>query len=897
MSSRNQDKNKEVIKDLEKKISPVLVINNASLKPYVELFEYAPENIYQQALGNLVGFFEIKEYSQDSAYIVNFLTSVLKKEYYMNPKRPVNESFDSALHKVNLALSEIVKNGNVEWLGKLNAAICVLEKNNAHFSVAGSAKIFLYRNSVLSDISEDLASNQAEPHPLKTFVNVSSGRLEKDDRMLITSEDIFQILPLQEIKKSFYRLEGEKFVQFLRTALSNQMEMITAIVVEIKEENQASAIKTISLGKNLSKIGNVFSGTTFTENPEPQQKKEEKILSADKEESEAVEEPDYTDKKTKHIYVRGETDNSSESSQAKLYWEIFKEKFAQNWYSAKNNLNQRASLYRRKLVKKRELMRVEKEKRREEKEIQTKLAAEEKEKRLEEKRIEKQIMEQEKERMKQVAEEEKMIREMKSAEEMEEKQQPEIEIRSEKEQLTLQEENPQEQPSIGIIDKIERLYNRSAIVKKEEKTPDIGHQLSFREKLQMAISEIQKKKNIDLKKSEDEPEEIIIIEETEELTDLAMESPAGAKKNFLSKMMEIFRKISKAVMNFKEKLSGKVFSPTFRINRKKASFLVPRFSKIGSMFHSFTRPQKFSVIFALIAIFIIPLFIVRWMNNRPQKQESNQVQLTAEPTMSEKLAGEKNIDLSPQKKILLARNDMLSAIQTGQGLLIATKKGAAMISPDGEQKEYALPESSGKIIKTAFMKDLSLMFMLDDSGKMFSFSPVSTKFSEEKINLLEKSSGILLGTYMTYIYTVNPESGKIFRYPRASVPGGFGEGKSWLKEEVDLSKVTDLAIDDNIYCADKDDVLKLFKNKRAEINLEPSKTPVSFDSIYTSAESSSLYILDKKNSRLIVFDKENGTINRQYFDESLGEGISIYINEEKKEAIITTEKDLVSISL
>ena len=59
MSSRNSDKNKEVLKELEKTISPVLVVNNSSLKPYVELFNYAPENIYQQPLGSLIGFFEI----------------------------------------------------------------------------------------------------------------------------------------------------------------------------------------------------------------------------------------------------------------------------------------------------------------------------------------------------------------------------------------------------------------------------------------------------------------------------------------------------------------------------------------------------------------------------------------------------------------------------------------------------------------------------------------------------------------------------------------------------------------------------------------------------------------------------------------------------------------------
>ena len=86
MPPRNHNNNKkEMFKELEKTISPILVVNNPSLKPYVELFEYYPENIYQQSLGSLVGFFEIKEYSEDSAYIVNFLTSVLKKEYYINP--------------------------------------------------------------------------------------------------------------------------------------------------------------------------------------------------------------------------------------------------------------------------------------------------------------------------------------------------------------------------------------------------------------------------------------------------------------------------------------------------------------------------------------------------------------------------------------------------------------------------------------------------------------------------------------------------------------------------------------------------------------------------------------------------------------------------------------------
>ena len=348
-----------MIKELEKKISPVLVVNNSSLKPYVELFEYSPENIYQQPLGSLVGFFEIKEYSQDSAYIVNFLTSVLKKEYYINPKRPVAESLDCSLHKVNLALSELAKQGNVEWLGKLNAAICVLEKNNTHFSVAGSAKIFLYRNNMLSNISDGLAFDSPEPHPLKTFVNVSSGRLEKNDRLLITPEDIFHIFSTNDIRKNLQRFTGEKFVQFLKTALSNQLEMISAIIVDVTEVKSVSEVKMSTSSKKSEAVANVFSEKTFAKTP-----KQNATLEENPEDVINYEEigHEYIDKKTGHIYVQGGDDDLEKNSQANMYWDMTKEKISQGWYSTKNDIRRRFSIYKKQLAKKGALRKAEKEK-------------------------------------------------------------------------------------------------------------------------------------------------------------------------------------------------------------------------------------------------------------------------------------------------------------------------------------------------------------------------------------------------------------------------------------------------------------------------------------------------------------------------------------------------------
>lgn len=338
MQNKHIDRHKETFRELEKNISPILVVNNNALKPYVESFQYYPENIYQQPLGILLGFFEIKEYSEDSAYIVNFLNSVLKKEYYINPKRPVTESLDSALHKVNLALSEVAKHGNVNWLGKLDGAVCILEKNNLHFSVAGDAKVLLCRKQIFTDISEGLAPETSEPHPLKTFLNVSSGRLENKDKLLITSNDIFQIINLQQLTKNAARFSQEQFVQFIRTALSNELEMASVIVIDA-EQKKAATRKTVAVPEAQpleTEPINVFSEKTFakTTNKKNSLTIEEALANPEP----TLEDATYTDKKTGHIYIQGQSEELPPVSPWQENLIIFKEHAWDFLYETKRGL-------------------------------------------------------------------------------------------------------------------------------------------------------------------------------------------------------------------------------------------------------------------------------------------------------------------------------------------------------------------------------------------------------------------------------------------------------------------------------------------------------------------------------------------------------------------------------
>lgn len=836
MSSRNNNNNKkEVFKELEKTISPVLVVNNSSLKPYIELFEYYPENIYQQNLGSLVGFFEIKEYSEDSAYIVNFLTSVLKKEYYINPKRAVAESLDSAMHKVNLALSEIAKQGNVEWLGNLNAAICVIERNNAHFSVAGKAKIFLYRNTVLTDVSEGLAADFPEPHPLKTFINVSSGRLEKEDQLLITSEDIFHILSTIEIKKNFQRFKGEKFVQFLRTALSNQLELIASIVVQMSEPKSTNETTTFSSSKKSTAAVNVFSEKTFTKTSAQAEISESKLAPSSNENI-----SDYTDQKTGHIYVQGEISESDDKNKINLYYEITKEKIAQNWYSAKNKFKNRISIYKKELEKKRQLREIEKEK--EKKAQEEKLKSEQAEKAI-------------------------------------------ADIKQHELELQTAEKMKQAQDLKPIISKEQQTPEGTSGNAKESPIISEKRELSFREKLDIA------------KKQQPVAEEFLAVQGKPEIKKENIQIVAVVsffKKNGRN-VTDIIKKIHEKLSASVPKITAiKNYSNTENIT-KEAYRLAPHFSKIKSSFSSLSLNQKVYAFAALALIFIVPFFIAQWMN-KPETPTITEIE-TVQPTLSEILANEKNINLYAEKQTVLSNNNLINAlaINTGTTGTAAITKNSVIVINNDEQKEYALPENSGTTIKAAFMKDLSLVFIFTDKNKAISFSPVSTKFTTDNINLPANISNDFIGTYLTYLYILDPQDNQIYRYPRAT--GGFGSKTNWLKEELSLSEVSDMTIDDNIYYIQNDSVLKLFKGKKQDFSLENSATPVNFDNIFTTIDSGSLYALDAKNSRIVQYNKTDGTIIKQYFNEALEGGISLSVDETNKVAYIATSSELISISI
>ncbi|KKU55669.1 MAG: hypothetical protein UY41_C0002G0014 [Candidatus Moranbacteria bacterium GW2011_GWE1_49_15] len=771
MPLENNDKIKNT--DMEKSIFPILVVNNSNLKPYIELFSYQPENISQQPLGSLVGFFEIRDYSEDSAYVVNFLNSVVKKEYYLNPKRSVQDSFDAALHKVNLALSELAKHGNINWLGKIDSAICVIEKNSIHFSVTGKAKILLNRNTVLTDVTEDLAPDSPDPHPLKTFTNVSSGRLEKGDKLIITSEDLFHILSLSDLKKNVARFDKDKFIQFIKTALTNELDMAGTLIVDIDEPEKKTVRKEPIKQKEETATISVFSETAFSK----KKKWTAPLVEAKPETEDPEQEKEYVDKKTGHIYIQGDNEEKEDSGALQEQAQMVKEVMYNSMFATKDFFKKQAFSAWKKTKKT-----------------------------------------------------------LSSA------------------------------ASYNYAGKFSSLKDGLGKKYRGRKKPDAPEMI---------------------------PEESLenIIEQYEK------EFQPSPRKNVskISKLgIPVKKSVSEGIANLKP-LVGKI--PELLPNGhtlEKLRTVLPDASKANRLFAGFTPKQKISTVSIILALIILPLFFSKIDFKKKEAASIDTIPTTESPDQNEeKYLNERNIAFVEQVEKISSLSGVIGSFPLESDLYAVTDRTVTLIK-ENETKEFTWLEEYGSGRITAYMKDLNLIFILTDREKVVSFSPVSLDFKDNSIVIPQGAQISQASTYLTYLYLLDKKNNQIYRYPRAE--GGFGEKTDWVKKPLDASSVSDMAIDDNVFLADKTGLRKLFRGEIVDFTMENSTTPVNFNKVHTDITAEGIYVMDIGNSRIIKFDKE-GKLLKQYHNESVSDATGFSINETDKKAYIITSDEINAMNI
>jgi len=196
-------------------------------------YEHQPSDLDEKKHGSLFAIIEIAGPTNSSQEIVELIIDNFHSEYYKDLDRDPLESFESALAKINEELTDITEQGKIHWLGKLNAILGVISNKTLHLSQAGGAEAHLFRKSVMSHISKDLAGDNI--NPLRTFINIASGEISEDDKIGFFSPGIFYTLSKEEIRKYITGFNPNTAISHLKKIIQDidHQKRSAAIIIEV----------------------------------------------------------------------------------------------------------------------------------------------------------------------------------------------------------------------------------------------------------------------------------------------------------------------------------------------------------------------------------------------------------------------------------------------------------------------------------------------------------------------------------------------------------------------------------------------------------------------------------------------------------------------------------------
>lgn len=229
-------KNENTPIEIDLDVFEVNAIGDKKFQPFFNVFHFQGANYAEQKLGELFGVIQIFDDSKNSAYLPNVIAQVIKKEFFSDYRRPTEKAFESALHKANLALTDLAQHEIVEWMGRLHSVIGVLNKESFHFTQAGGGRILLIRNKLVSDITRGLDDGEGVGHPIKTFSNISAGNVSTDDKLIFCTETVFESFSWEDLKRHCNAFSSAEFDNLFRATLMSEAQQAGAIVINVNEK-------------------------------------------------------------------------------------------------------------------------------------------------------------------------------------------------------------------------------------------------------------------------------------------------------------------------------------------------------------------------------------------------------------------------------------------------------------------------------------------------------------------------------------------------------------------------------------------------------------------------------------------------------------------------------------
>ncbi|MDD3481015.1 MAG: hypothetical protein PHW75_02205 [Patescibacteria group bacterium] len=161
-------------------------------------YEHIPRNPDEQQHGSLYAVIELEDKSGHAEEIIEKIIDVLHDAYYEDTDKEPLTAFEEALAKINDELTDRSSEGQINWLGNLNAVLAVLSGSTLHVTQAGKAEVYLYRGEHAMHVTEDLSGDSINPQ--RTFINIASGDLTEKDKVVLLTPGVFYKLSKHELK-------------------------------------------------------------------------------------------------------------------------------------------------------------------------------------------------------------------------------------------------------------------------------------------------------------------------------------------------------------------------------------------------------------------------------------------------------------------------------------------------------------------------------------------------------------------------------------------------------------------------------------------------------------------------------------------------------------------------
>jgi len=756
-----------------------IVFCNEEENSFCDIFVYEPENVDEKALGNLYIVGEIVNLSDSSSYLVNLLASIIKKEFYSKPKRSTMESLEAGLHKANSTLSGLAEQGNVDWIGNLNMICGAYKKNELYFSQVGNVKTLLVRDNQITDIGKNIAKEE-KPHPFKTFANIASGEIEKNDLVLLATPEFFNIFSLEKIRQLSSSLEMEELTETIQDTIEQEENIMTVglLVMRIGNEKQVG-------GKE-------------------EEFKEKEFEIEEKLEAEKMEDSEVKDFKAKNSESSEDSESKSEESEP-------------------------------------------------------------------------------------------------------EKQ---VEVVDKREKIALDD----------IIDK----YEKAEIEKQTTEQ-------KFEQKLKSTVE-----------KQEETVKEFEEIEKEKSIINNTTNKLSGSLKILSELFSSLKNSIFTRFKNYKQKKKD-ASEDNDSMDQKTDSKLLQKINLPSSK-----NKLIFVALIFIVLLFAGNLILTDYQEKAEEKfnfyndilsQAKEKINKAEEVAIYDDLA-QARIFLTDAKNLTLEiknnydkldgeANDLLGKIQTQLDVVNLVKRInspeiAINLEKIAEQimlinNEYYVSTSENAIyqinltdkkiddlqVESGNIENLKLtipiekteeIIFLSDANELFSFDLNTKELASASIEFISDNPKIEdVASYNNYLYFLEPELNQIYKYTRTA--NGFESEKSWITDsEVEINNAISLAIDGFIYILKSDGTIdKYLSGVKKDFAIEELRDPISSSAkIYTNADLEYLYIIDPPNQRIILFNKINGSLIKQYLSDSFVDLKNIVISEiEDKMYVLSGDKVFV----